>query len=62
MTKYAVEIEHPNGNTDYMPLTARTDNGARRQAHAIFKRMDRADRLHLTFYRASDGMRGTLDL
>lgn len=59
MTRYA--IMHDQLDSNYgIQLTAKTDRGARIQANKIAK-SEGLQGYRITFYRDSDGCRGTID-
>ena len=62
MTSYSITLQSENGN-DEVQLTAKTDTGARRQCSAWLKNnpQPKGTKIHLSFYRRSDGCNGTID-
>jgi hypothetical protein len=61
-TKISYSLAHHALDANHgLPLTAKTDIGARRQAKAIIKAEGSRGAV-LCFYCASDGCRGTIDI
>lgn len=60
---YSIEIDYPNGDGEIIPLTAKTDNGARRQYAVWLRRYKLAGgkgRSKIAWFRPVDHCHGTL--